>query len=104
MKESYKNKLPLESSDTIGKKSSSDDFFSEYPIIVENINFYEPIEVKGTTAAAQISAKIAANMSKPAIFLLMVVAMPAAIALQKAIFSLDYLDFLNIRDMPPNIS
>ena len=103
MIEDLKNKKPLTSSNSIGKKGFPEDFYSEYPIKVEKINFYQPSKQSGAMAGAQKGAEIAAQITKPAIMVLMVFSMPAAIALQKMIFSLDYLEFINIRDVPQNV-
>jgi hypothetical protein len=53
--------------------------------------------------AAQKAAEIGSYISKPAIAILMIFAMPSAVSLLKVIFPLDYLEYLDVRDKPPII-
>jgi hypothetical protein len=46
---------------------------------------------------------VAANIAKPLTGVLMIVAMPAAITLEKVLQSLDYLNYMNVEDLPRNI-
>ena len=98
-----KKQLSLPISDVIGKRDFPEDFYSEYPIKVDGIALYKPAKVQGVVVAAEKGAIIGSYTSKSAIFLLMIFAMPTAIALQKIILSLDYLDIIDVKDIPTNI-
>ena len=42
-------------------------------------------------------------MTKPTVGVMLVVATPVAISLQKTIQNLDYLNYLNVKDLPANV-
>jgi hypothetical protein len=77
--------------------------FSNYPIISEPINIYIPAKESKAMAAAGKALDASAKVTKPITGILMIVAMPAALALQKCIQSLDYLNFINVKDLPTNV-
>ena len=82
MEDNFKKNKPLPSSDVIRKSSSEQVFFAKYPIEATGINFYIP---KSESKGAAQSMKVASNIAKPATAVLMVVAMPAAISLEKVL-------------------
>ena len=75
-------------------------YFSQYPIEVDKIDLYI---AKEESNGAATTMKVASNISKPAIGILVIIAMPAAITLEKVIQSLDYLNYMNVEDLPRNI-
>ena len=103
MEVNYKGQKPLPGSDAISKSEGLDIFFSEYPIKIEKISIFIPNKESGGTAMASGAADVASKMTKPIIIILMIFAMPAALLLQKAIQSLEYLQYINIRYKPSNV-
>jgi hypothetical protein len=100
MLESYQSKKPLPNSNNIKKDSVQEVYFSDYPIEALDIEFYIPAE---ESKGASVATKVGGQIAKPVIGVLTVVAMPAAITMQKAVQSLDYLNYLNVKDLPRNV-
>ena len=82
MEDNFKNKKPLPSSDVIRKSSSEQVYFAGYPIEATSIDIYIP---KSESKGPALGMKVAANVAKPATAVLMIVAMPAAITLEKVL-------------------
>jgi hypothetical protein len=69
----------------------------------EPIKIYIPAKESKSMAVAGKALDVSAKVTKPLTGILMIVAMPAALALQKCIQSLDYLNFMNVKDLPTNV-
>ena len=100
MVEKFKANKPLPSSDVISKSSSQLIYYADYPIQVPGINIYIP---KGESKGAGKTMSVTSSITKPVTAVLMIVAMPAAITLEKVLQSLDYLNYMNVEDLPRNV-
>lgn len=52
---------------------------------------------------AEVIIKAVQKSARPTISILMIIAMPGALSLQKVIQSLEYLEFINIKKLPNNV-
>ena len=100
MVENYKAGKPLPSSDVITKNSAELVFYAEYPIEAQGVDIFIQ---KDESQDAATTMKVTSNIIKPVTLVLMIVAMPAAITLEKVLQSLDYLNYLNVEDLPRNV-
>lgn len=83
MVQKFKKGEDLPASQSIKKKSTSNIFFSKYPIVAKEISVYIPAKLSGGEATAQAAANIGSQVVKPVTVTLMVVSMPVAITLMK---------------------
>lgn len=67
------------------------------------MSVYIPKEESGTVAAANSAASIGSQIVKPLTIGLMIVALPVAVTLIKVLQALDFLTFINIKNMPKNV-
>lgn len=96
----YKNNENLPSTEAISKKETDNVFYSEYPIQANDISIYIPAE---ESTAANTAVSIGAKITKPITVALMVVSMPVAIALVKVLQALEFLQYINVKNMPMNV-
>lgn len=78
----YKNGNALPSSDVIAKVSPEVVLFSEYPIEATSISIYIP---EGESRGAAATVQTTSYITKPVTAVLMIVAMPAALVLEKTV-------------------
>lgn len=93
----------MSSNNMIQHISRNDVMFIDYPIKIRDISLYIPAAKSGAEVAALEAANIGAQVVKPVTITLMVVALPVATALIKILQTLDFLDLLNIKNMPMNV-
>ena len=105
--ESYKKKDVFMAIDTITKKGSPLILFGNYPIQSQKIDYYSNGEQQGTVATvhtiSEVSIEVVSKMTIPTVVILMVVYMPSALGLQKTIQYVEYLKYINIKNVPLNV-
>lgn len=71
--------------------------------MIPDVSIYIPSEESRAEAAAKGIVKIGSTVVRPLTIGLMMASLPVAVALVKILQALDYLDMLNINNMPSNI-
>ena len=64
---------------------------------------YIPLKENKIGVVAEVIIKAVQKSARPTISILMIIAMPGALSLQKVIQSLEYLEFINIKKLPNNV-
>lgn len=99
----FKEGKQLLPSKIIEKKSSTGVYYSKYPIITTDISVYIPAEISLGESIAKLTADIGSKVIKPVVGTLMILSMPVAVTLLKLLQSLEYLVFINVKNMPSNV-
>lgn len=93
----------MPSTNMLRRKDTETAFFSDYPIEVSPVTIYIPKEEGAGEKSATTAASIGSTIAKPVTMVLMIVATPVAVTVVKILQALEFLMFINAKNLPSNV-